>query len=464
MIGRAVCIAGAVCAVGVNVSAQSERAVQISLQDALQIAEGGNPSYRQVSNATSLNGVEMRTTWLDQILPSANLRLFETGFSGNLQRTARDNFGNPIADPDAEWNYFSGTTQSLSLSWSIAGQSLFQAHRRQSLANRSRELDRLTSLTDLQVRVQRLYMDALEQRDLMRAEQELLDARRIDLGVVERLYSLALKTRVDILNAELAVEQQLLNQRQQQASFDIALLALRTTLGRDDVRGIELADERLPIFDPSNLDADRLVQRAEAVNPSLQRSSVAIQAADLERSAQANLWWPQVSAGVDVFRRTQAPQGAALFDFKPEQGLESNFFVQLSIPIFNGFFRNQRDAERAAIELDNQREADRETRLETEERVRGSVLELSNQWESVRLAQRSLEIAEEALRLAREEYRLGTRSFEDLRDSFNLEADVRRQVITARHGFVDALLDLEAAVGAPVRPSSLLETTPSGGR
>ena len=157
MIGRAVCIAGAVCAVGVNVSAQSERAVQISLQDALQIAEGGNPSYRQVSNATSLNGVEMRTTWLDQILPSANLRLFETGFSGNLQRTARDNFGNPIADPDAEWNYFSGTTQSLSLSWSIAGQSLFQAHRRQSLANRSRELDRLTRLLCGQGRREQLH-------------------------------------------------------------------------------------------------------------------------------------------------------------------------------------------------------------------------------------------------------------------------------------------------------------------
>jgi outer membrane protein len=427
------------------------------------MAEGGNPSYRQANNATSLNGVEMRTTWLDQILPSANLRLFETGFSGNLQRTARDNFGNPIADPDAEWNYFSGTTQSLSLSWSIAGQSLFQAHRRQSLTNQSRELDRIRALTDLQVRVQRLYMDALEQRDLTRAEQELLEARQIDLDVVERLFSLALRTRIDVLNAELAVEQQVLNQRQQQASLDIAVLALRTTLGTDDLGPIGLADEPLPIFDPVVLDADRLVERALAVNPSLQRSRVAIQTADLERAAQTNLWWPQVQAGVDVFRRTQAAQGEALFDFRPEQGLESSFFVQLSIPIFNGFFRNRAEAERATIELDNQREADRETRLATEESIRGSVLELSNQWESVRLAQRSLEIAEEALRLAREEYRLGTRSFEDLRDSFELEADVRRQVITARHRFVDALLDLESAVGTSVRPASLSEVTPAGG-
>ena len=59
-----------------------------------------------------------------------------------------------------------------------------------------------------------------------------------------------------------------------------------------------------------------------------------------------------------------------------------------------------------------------------------------------RMAERAREIAQEALRLAREEYRISTRTFEDLRTSFDSEATTRRQVITARHSFVDALLPL----------------------
>jgi outer membrane protein TolC len=71
------------------------------------------------------------------------------------------------------------------------------------------------------------------------------------------------------------------------------------------------------------------------------------------------------------------------------------------------------------------------------------------------LAERSQQIADEALRLARGEYRIGTRTFEELRSSFVSEADIRRQVITSRHSFVDALLSLEEAVGTRVRGGGL---------
>ena len=92
------------------------------------------------------------------------------------------------------------------------------------------------------------------------------------------------------------------------------------------------------------------------------------------------------------------------------------------------------------------------------------MLEISNQYEVLRLAERSLEIAQEALRLAREEYRIGTRTFEDLRSSFDSEATTRRQVITARHSFVDAVLTLEEAVGARVRGGTPPIASGSGGR
>jgi outer membrane protein len=447
-----------------ELSAQAPDTLRLSLATALEIAEGNNPTYRQANNSALLNGVEMRTTWLDQILPRADLTLFNTAYTGNLSRIARDNFGNPIQNPGAEWVYFSSTTQSLDLSWNLQGLSLFQAHKKQALVNEDRDLSAVRALTGLQLQVQRLYMKALEQRELLRAEEELVEARRIDLDVAQRLFSLALRTRVDVLNAELAIEQQALALRQQRAAYEKALLSLRTQLGRDDVETIVLADEPLPIFDPSGLRAAALVSSALEVNPELRQSRVAVRSARLGLSEQKNAWWPQLAMGISVSRQAQTPQSKSLFDVTFNEDLDSRFYLQLSVPMFNGFFRNREATERASVDLDNRREAERDTRLRIEETVRSQLLELGNQWESLRLADRSLEIAGEALRLAREEYRLGTRSFEDLRSSFEKEAETRRQVISARHGFVDALLSLEEAVGVRVRASGAGSSLGAGGR
>ncbi len=441
-------------AMPVSSGAQAVDTLRLTLATALDIAEGNNPAYRQARNITELNAAEMRATWFDQLLPRASLSLFSTGFTGNLQRIGVDPLGNPIANPSAEWNYFSNTSQSLNLSWNIQGRSLVQDHRRQTLTNQGREVAEERALTDLQFAVQRLYVDALEQRDLTRVERELVDARNIDLDVAERMFSLALRTRVDVLNAELAVEQQELALRQQQAAFDRARLALRTQLGRDESVPISLADEPLPLFDPSGLDADALVENGLRVNPEIRQSRVTVRSSSLGVSQANNAWWPSISMGLEVYRRAQRRNTASLFEVGIDEPLDSRFYMQFSIPMFNNYFQNRLSQEQASVQLENDREAARETRLRIEETVRGALLELENQWESLRLVERSLAIAEEALRLAREEYRIGTRSFEDLRSSFEQEAGARRQVITGRHAFVDALLSLEEAVGARVRPGA----------
>ena len=424
----------------------------LTLNRALEIAERRNPTYRQAVNSVELNSSDMRATWFQQILPRADLTLFNTLFTGNLARRATDNFGNPIERPEADWVYFSSTRQALNLSWNFQGASLFQAYRGQKLANENRDVAANRAITGLEVSVRRFYMDALEQGELMRAEEELVQARRVDLDVAQRLFSLAMKTRVDILNAELAIEQQTLSLRQQQAAFEQAKLSLRQELGEDELGAFTLAEEALPIFDPSSLDADALVMTALDVNPELRGSRLAVDQATLGFKQSRSSWWPNVAVGMTVSRVAQSPAGEALFDVSLDEELESNFYLQLSIPMFSDYFGNRQDNHRAEVELDNSREAEREVRLRMEGTVRSAVLELSNQYESLRLAGRSADIAQEALRLAREEYRIGSRTFEDLRSSFDQEASTRRQVITARHSFVDALLSLEEAVGTTVGP------------
>jgi outer membrane protein len=300
-------------------------------------------------------------------------------------------------------------------------------------------------------------MDALEQKALLATEEELLEARRIDLDVAERLFSLAMRTRVDVLNAELAIEQQALALRRQQTAHTRALLALRTAMGSTDTRPIEVVETSLPIFDPSALDARALISRALEVSPALRRSEVAIRTAELGLAERKTQWWPEVSAGIDIYRQHFAEQGEALFEPSVTGDIESRFFVQFSLPVLSNLSRQTVEQQQAAVELRNQRESDREARLQLEETIRGALLDLENEWATVQLAERSNVIAGEALRLAREEYRLGTRTFEDLRSAFEQEADTRRQMITARYAFFDAFLALEQAVGG-----SLRELVPAG--
>lgn len=442
-------------AVPMIAGAQATDTTSLSLQRALEIARARNPAYRQAVNDVDLNQVGTRATLFGEVLPRADVTLFSTAFTGNIQHRATDNFGNPIERPESDWVYFSSTRQGVDLNWRVQGASLFNALSRQKLMNRDREVAEDVAYVDMLVGVRRAFWDALEQRELLRAEEDLAEARGVDLDVAQRLFSLAMKTRVDVLNAELGIQQQSLTAQQQRAAYEKAKLALRTALGDDDLPPFEPSGEPLPIFDPSSLDAERLVRTALDVNPRLRRAGVGVETAQLTTKEARTAWWPTLQLGVNVYRVAQMRETEALFDVSFDESMDSRFYAQLSFPMFNDFFRNRQRQVEAAVTLDNQREQERATRLGIEENVRGALLELRTQYESLRLAERSAEIAQEALRLAQEEYRIGTRTFEALRQSIDSEADTRRQVIRARHSFVDALLGLEEAVGVPVGPGGV---------
>lgn len=436
---------------GVSTAASAGDTMMLGLDDAIRLAEGGNPAYRRASNSLELNGTEMTTAWATRILPRATLNLFDTNYSGNLQKRATDNFGNPIENPQSDWVYFSRTNQSLSLNWSVQGASILNSLRRQRRTNFDRDLDADRARTELRGQVRRQFFDVLEQRDLLDAERQLADSRAIDQELTDRLFRLARTNRVDVLNAELATQQQALAVERQRAAFEQSRLALRTLLGDPDLPPLRLADEPLPVFDPSGLDADALVARALEVNPEVRQASSGVASAALGVKEARTEWWPDLTFGLNFYRRAQATKQSALFDLSFDEDLESNFFISLSLPFFNSYFENRQAIERAEVDLENQRESMREARLGVEEQVRAALSTLRNQHESLRLAARSAEIASEALELAREEYRIGTRTFEQLRQSVEQEGDTRRQVIEARYGFVDALIALEEAVGAPVQ-------------
>jgi outer membrane protein len=433
----------------------------LSLADALRIAEGSNPTYLQSENQLSLNGVETRATWLGEVLPQLSFRLFDTGYSGQLTRQFVDFVGNPVDNPNASWIYSSSTRQGVDLSWTVEGLSFLNARKSQRLQNRGRELDVVAAGAELRTSVQQEYYAALREQELLSVEEAILATREVDRESAQRLFSLAQNSRVDVLNAEFAIEQQRATIQEQRRALQQALLTLRTTLGDPDLPPLRLQRAELPVFDASTLDEGELVERALRRNPSLVAADAAVAEARVGLD-QAQQWrWPTLSLNYSWGRWVQGRDvdAFASVGYDPNE-VQSSFSASLRFPFLNNYFQNRSQEAQARVQLDNQRESLKQERLTVEREVRSQLINLRNRNETLRLARRSLEIAGEALRLAREEYRLGSRTFEQLQEAVEQEADARRQVTEARYGFVDALLALEQAVGAEVRP---VEVTPPGG-
>jgi len=425
----------------------------VSLSDALAIANVDNPSVKQATNQLALNEPERWSYLFGQLLPRVSANLFSTGYDGNVQRRAVDNFGNPIASPQADWVYFSNTRQNLSLSWSVNGPSLFNNYKRRQNTLASREVGVEQARWTLGAAVQRQFFDAQEQFALLAVEEALLEGRRIDFTSAEQRFEVAGASRVDVLNAEVQIQQQQISIEQQRGQYEQALLALRQTLGGVAVSSI--AEEELPIFDPSALEAEQLVQTALNTNPSLRNARVSVEDARIGIEEAEESWWPTLDLSYNISRFAQDRETAAVFDFGyNEIDIGQNFRINLSWNAFNDFFGMRQQQAGAQVQLANQEIALDEQQLQVEAQVRSNLVALQNAWRTLQIAERSAEIAQQATALAREEYRLGLQTFEELQTTVEQEAQARRQELTSRYAFVDALLSLEESVGMPLRPGA----------
>ena len=96
---------------------------------------------------------------------------------------------------------------------------------------------------------------------------------------------------MDVLTAELQVEQQALNIQQQRRSYQQAILTLRTALGEPELEFIRPQEENVPVFDPALLDEDDLVARAMGANPGLEAARSALSGAriGIERAVTGSI-------------------------------------------------------------------------------------------------------------------------------------------------------------------------------
>ena len=436
---------------GAAVSGQVQDSLTLTLEDALQIATVSNPAYRRASNELDIKTAETRNAWFSGIVPSVNLGLLGTGYEGTLQRRGVDFFGNPVENPISDWVYSSNTTQFVQLNWRIQGWSIFNRHDEQEVTNLGRDLAMDRTAWTLQAQIRRLYADIMEQLELFDAEEGNLVARQLDLQSAERIFRLALNTRVDVLQAELQIQQQEGAIQERRRGYEQALLALRTVLGDPDLPPFRIAPGPLVVFDPTALDEEALVAQALAGHPDVRVARANVRGAEVARRQRNDARWPSLNVRYQLGRQARTGEAQALFDVTyDENDLFNNFGISVSIPYFSNFFQNRLADAQADVAARNRQQSLTEARLQTEQRVRSQLIELRNQYQTLQYRERALAIAEEALSLAREEYRLGSRTFTEVQQSIEQEVNARRDLLQTRFLFYDALVNLEEAGGAPI--------------
>ena len=127
-----------------------------------------------------------------------------------------------------------------------------------------------------------------------------------------------------------------------------------------------------------------------------------------------------------------------------------NISAQFSLPLFNGWQREQRIAE-ASVARDNARQAVRQQELSAQQAVRVAYLNLEAARQTVAIQVENGKLAREALLLAETRYRVGQATFLDVA---NARADFSRAEndrITAVYDFHRAFAALEQAVGRRLR-------------
>lgn len=425
-------------------AAYAQESRPLTLEQARAIAAENNPVYRRAENAVvSARAGELLSR--SQFLPTLGAS-FSSGGSLSRRRTGENDFGQPIEGEEVREFTGSSSNQGISLNWQLFnGGGRFREVRAAAAGREAAVAGVEAAEATVLAELTRRYYEAQRAAALIQLEEQLLEAAEARREATERLLRVASASPVDLLGAELEVARQREALESARGSARVAKLALAEQMGVEMDAEWELVSEPPPVFDPSTLDADALVERAHAVSPQLRQIALTAEQAEQQRRAAGAARWPTISLNTSFGRSIGARGYGALFEPNPfDQNL--SFGISISLPLFSQYQTGQRITQ-ARVAAANADEDARQTRLQLEREVRTALIELEGAYRTVELNNASTELARRRLELANERFRLGAIPFTEMQQIIADAATAEREALNARYAFAAALATLEERVG-----------------
>ncbi len=462
----------------------------LTLADAVALAKRNNPTLATAANARRTSAAAVRSA-NGALLPSLS-----TSFGGSY-REGRQTFfqGQAFGATNDQLNTDASASAQLSLSMATLND------RRAARVNQNAtESDIAIAEQRVRTDVTTQYLAALQAKARAVLQDTLVATTAAQLQLARARLQVGSGTQLDVQTAEVADGQQrvaALNTRNQAA---IEVIRLFQQIGVPPVSDATL-DANLPATPP--VDLQQIVDMAGRTNPQLEALRLREQSATLAIKSARSSYFPSLSLSASLsgftnrFTDTQqlissgqsstaASKASCVRSEEVRAALNlSNGLVQcqaiafttaseqavrdaqgkypfaftrnpyslnasFSLPIFNGFRREQQ-VEQATVQRLNAQNDVKAQQLRVSADVSAAFLSLNTAQQTVALQEQNVRTARTALALAQERYRVGAINLVDLvqargnyeraeTDRINAVYDVQRQ-FTA----------LEAAVGRPLR-------------
>lgn len=465
-------------------SASAGRVLVLTVEEAIALAERNNPVHLSTIDRRGVATWQRRSAY-GALLPNVSAQFGSQYREGLQQLIAGQRFG--AASDQVSSSYEIGVNAQYSAATVLTP-------RMQSANVRAADAAVTASTQRLRTAVTQQYLNVLQQRTRAAMQDTLLAAAQAQLTLAKARAEAGAVTPLDVRRAEVAVGQQEVALVQAANLAAIEALRLFQQMGvpmRDD--SVALASE-FTMTEPA-LQLEQLLAQGRRINPTLDELRSRERAAQLGyRSAQSQ-YMPTltISSGLGGYtnqytdqgfvlgQRTRAKQdqcmasagddqaavdacnAVTLSPIETEQALAENrqfpFRFQrnpfslgatLSIPVFNGFQREQRLQEAAAARNDaRHNERAQELALETE--ITAAFLNLNAARRTVALQERTAASAREAMRFAQERYRVGLNTFVDVAQARADRERAENDRIVAIYDYHRAFAALEGAVGGRLR-------------
>ena len=465
----------------------------LSLPDAISIARRNNPVFLQTRTARQRAGAALRTSY-GVLLPDVSTNFSNAYREGRAQFFGGQQFGSTsdVISSDA----------SLNIALTYSGTNLMGPQVQRANLDAA-ESDLTNADAVLRNAVTGQYLNVLAAQARVILADTLLANVQAQLDLSRARAAVGAATTLDVRRAEVQVGQARVTLLRERNSVETEKLRLFQALGVEQPSDVRLTTE-LPVTQP-NLNVDELLANARRQNPAIaaarsreNASNVTVrqarsaylptlrlqtgisgytsQATDIQNeiddergqraagrsscfstdSLRVRTGLPSIADACNAPRLSFTDADAATmrdanarypFDFTRDP---ITFQASLSIPIFNGFQREQRVQEAEANRTDA-RYAVRTQELRVRQEIHSGYRNLMTAYEAVQIQTENSAAAREALELAQERFRVGANTFVDL---VQARADFQRAEsdrITAIYEFHRAYATLESAVGRPLR-------------
>ncbi|HSY82804.1 MAG TPA: TolC family protein [Gemmatimonadaceae bacterium] len=454
----------------------------LTLSDAQQIAKHNNPVYLQSVVARRSASANLRAAY-GQFLPQAGANFFAQYSQSGTQFSSGAALGASSNYEQSQWQ--------LNLQYTLSANVLISpAYNR---ANRdAAEADIGSAAATLRNNVASAYIAVVTAVAQANLQDTLVSDDSAQLLLAQARVAAGAATPLDVQRAEVTLGQQKVSAVQAHNQVDVTKLQLFQTLGVTQPKGVQVRDTFQVA--PVEYTLDSLQAIARQSNPQLVALLARERAAGVDLTRQRGLYTPtlQINTGLSGYTFSYTNSNAAVVSAAQNQQIgyelciaaggtvatcgspnltpgeiqtlknQNNGFpfgfinnprqitATLSLPIFDGFVREQKIEQAAANRSDAQYNR-RAQELALTANVTSAYLSLTTAQKTAALQQENAAKAREELALAEARYQVGAASSLDVTDAVASFERAETDRINAVYSYQTAFAALESAVGRPLR-------------